>query len=80
MLKNSLFLGFSYFEFNMTYCSKFLLFWMRFCIFGILILFGLSFICSCDFWDSPFYSIHNAQIFFGLTGINVFMDFSVILF
>jgi len=24
----------------------------------------LWFLCSCNFWDSPFYSRHNAQIIF----------------
>jgi hypothetical protein len=29
--------------------------------------------CCCNFWHSPFYSRYNAQ-FFGLTGINAFID------
>jgi hypothetical protein len=38
------------------------------------------YLCDCNFWDSSFYSRHNAQIFFGLTRFNVFMDFSMNFF
>jgi len=39
-----------------------------------------GYLCDCDFWDSPFYSRHKAQFFFGLTRFNVFMVFFVIFF
>jgi hypothetical protein len=47
---------------------------LRYCCYlscGLL----LWFLCSCNFWDSPFYICQNAQIFFGLTRFYVFMDF-----
>jgi hypothetical protein len=34
-----------------------------------------GYLCVCNFWDSPFYSRHNAQFFFELTGFNVSMIF-----
>jgi hypothetical protein len=45
-------------------------------------MFYCGFLCDYNFWDSPFYSCHNAQIlfFFGLIGFNVFMDFFVNFF
>jgi hypothetical protein len=57
---------------------------MRFCIFSnlwYLDIVWVEFYVVVNFWDSPFYNRHNAPNFsVGLTGINVFMDFSMILF
>jgi hypothetical protein len=57
----------------MYYCSKFFICGLRFCIFDSWYCLGCVSGC-CNFWDSPFYSRYNAQIFFRLTRINAFMD------
>jgi hypothetical protein len=56
----------------MSHCSYYLVIRMRFCIFSnlwYLDIVWVEFYVVVNFWDSPFYSRHNAQFFFGLRGI-----------
>jgi hypothetical protein len=75
--------GFINFEFNMIHCSYSLLIRMRFCIFynlRYLDIVWVEFYVVVNFGKVHFTAVIMPNFFFGLTGINVFMEFSVILF